>query len=315
MKSNLITLIVFLLSVFLLLEISIRLLPYNFYPIEMTRYALELKIPSENRKIGHVHRPYSKASLMDVDIQINSLGFRDKEYRAQKSTGVKRHIFLGDSITFAWGVSKEDSFEHLLEIAFNQTRQTEVINFGTGNYNTEQQVNLFFEKGFNLNPDQVVLFYFINDAEITPVRSRAWFLGYSQALTLIRYHLNILGLRLGVSKDFIQYYSDLYREDSLGWDRAQGALVELKKACGENQIKLKVVILPELHDLENYPFVEQHKKIREFLQANEIEFIDLLGEFAGFADSRSLWVASDDAHPNEKAHARIAEYSREFLEL
>jgi len=36
------------------------------YDIEMTRYANELKIPSANPRIGHVHRPSSSSTLMGL---------------------------------------------------------------------------------------------------------------------------------------------------------------------------------------------------------------------------------------------------------
>ena len=50
--------------------------------------------------------------------------------------------------------------------------------FRSGNYNTTQEVNLLIDKGLKYQPDQVVLFYFINDAEPVPKKSRFPGLGY-----------------------------------------------------------------------------------------------------------------------------------------
>ncbi len=163
---------------FLLGEGLIRCLErkFLFYDIEMTRYANEFKQDAKNPGIGHVHRPRARAILMGVPVQINADGFRDDDYSVGRSQKY-RIIFLGDSLTFGWGVRREDSFEHLLEKALSERYPTEIINFGTGNYNTEQEVNLFIERGLKYQPNKVVLFYFINDAEPLPKKSHWGFLG------------------------------------------------------------------------------------------------------------------------------------------
>ena len=79
-------------------------------------------------------------------------------------------------------------------------------------------------------------------------------------------------------------------------------------------MELQVVMLPELHDLENYPFTAEYAKVENFLRDNGIPVIDLTHSFAGYDDPAGLWVAPDDAHPNALAHRMIAEYSRTFLE-
>ena len=73
-------------------------------------------------------------------------------------------------------------------------------------------------------------------------------------------------------------------------------------------------MIPELHDLVNYPFDAVYTKVAEFLAENDIDYIDLTDSFRGYEDAVGLWVALDDAHPNARAHRMIAEYSREFLE-
>ena len=72
-------------------------------------------------------------------------------------------------------------------------------------------------------------------------------------------------------------------------------------------------MIPELHNLVEYPFAPEYDKVRTFLESNDIEVIDLTESFAGYADAPGLWVAMDDAHPNALAHKMIAEYSVDFL--
>lgn len=285
---------------------------HTFYDVEMSRYARLLKVDSANPKIGHVHRPSREERLMDVDVRINSDGFRDDEYPLEKSDRW-RIVFLGDSLTFGWGVEKDETFEALLERALQAKRPTEIINFGAGNYNTEQEVNLFLEKGLRYRPDQVVLFYFVNDAEPTPRTSRLEWLGNFRLATFYWSRVKSLWTRFDPSTGFEAYYRNLYREDAPGWQGAQAALLELRDACREHGIALQVVLLPELHAPVGQIFEPEYARVMDFLRGNGIPALDLSPRFAGESDPMSLWVAPDDAHPNARAHRAISEYSYDFI--
>ncbi|HXK26219.1 MAG TPA: SGNH/GDSL hydrolase family protein [Myxococcota bacterium] len=285
---------------------------HTFYDVEMSRYARLLKVDSENPKIGYVHRPNREEHLMNVDVRINSDGFRDDEYPLEKGARW-RIIFLGDSLTFGWGVEKDQTFEALLERALQAKRPTEIINFGAGNYNTEQEVNLFLEKGLRYRPDQVVLFYFINDAEPTPRASRLEWLGNFRIATFYWSRVKALWARFDPSTGFEAYYRDLYRDGAPGWQHAQEALLQLRDAAREHGIALQVVLLPELHAPAERLFAPQYARVMEFLRANGIPALDLSPRFAGETDPMSLWVAPDDAHPNARAHRAIADSSYDFI--
>lgn len=303
-----------LVAFFLFGELAMRLylMRQTFYDVEMSRYALSLKQDAENPLIGHVHRPNREVELMDVPVRTNADGFRDDDYPIEKGDRW-RIIFLGDSLTFAWGVEKEKSFEHLLEKVLDARRPTEIINFGAGNYNTVQEVNLFLEKGLPYQPDQVVLFYFINDAEPVPQRSSLAWLGYSRMATFYWSRIKALLARYDESTTFAGYYSALYEPDAQGWKDAKAAILQLRDVSREKGIAFQVVLLPELHDLVDYTFAREHGLISEFLRNNGVEVLDLAPSFADQTEPMSLWVALDDAHPNAKAHRLIAERSLEFI--
>jgi lysophospholipase L1-like esterase len=300
---------------FLLTEVATRVYTKVaiFYDVEMTRYGLEIKEPAGNPRIGHVHRPSSKAHLMGTDVSINSDGFRDKEYAREKAAGTRRIVVLGDSLTFGWGVEQHESFEHLLEQKMNQVRPTEAINFGHGNYNTDQEVSLFEEKGLAYKPDQVALFYFINDAEPTPERSSWGFLGGSRAITFFWSKIKSAKANLFPTGSFLEFYSGLYTDGRPGWEATKGALVRLAKLCNREGIELSVVILPELHHLKDYPFGDAHAKVRAVLEGEGVPVLDLAGKFPADIPPTELWVALDDAHPNARAHEMIANLALPFL--
>ena len=307
-------LLVTLLVCFLLGEIIIRIYlgHKTIYDIEMSRYSMTIKTDSENPLIGHMHKPNSSEKLMNVMVRINSDGFRDKEYPVQKSDKT-RIIFLGDSLTFGWGVEQEDTFDNVMEQELNKVSPTEIINFGTGNYNTEQEVNLFLEKGLKYKPDKVVLFYFINDAEKTPEKSRLWFLAYSRLLSFYWSRVHGAINNMFQSQSFYDYYAKLYRDDQVGWINTRKAFLQLKDVCIKNNTDLQVVLLPELHILKNYPFKKEHDLVSTFLKNNDISYLDLAPLFINYENPMELWVSMDDAHPNKPAHQMIAEYSLDFI--
>ncbi len=283
-----------------------------FYDVEMSRYALTLKVDSPNPLIGHHHRPSSEARLMGVTINTNADGFRDDEYPVEK--GARRRVmFLGDSLTLGWGVEKEETFEHLLEQDLSAKSPAEVINLGVGNYNTTQEVNLFIDKGLKYDPDQVVLFYFINDAEPVPQRSRFPGLGHFRIVTFYWSRIKALKAQLSESIGFQEFYSALYREGSPGWEQSKGSFLQLQEICRERGIDLKVVILPELHELVDYTFAKEHALIAEFLRENDISYIDLAPSFGNETEPQTLWVSRDDAHPNARAHRLISNYTLDFI--
>ncbi|MCH2169473.1 SGNH/GDSL hydrolase family protein [Myxococcota bacterium] len=295
-------------------EVTLRIyLEYRtFYDVEMSRYARLLKIDAENPRVGHLHRPNSEAELMDVEVRINSDGFRDDEIRSN-SNGTHRIIFLGDSLTFGWGVEQNETFAHLLERRLDAQSPTEVINFGTGNYNTEQEVELLLEKGLDYQPDQVVLFYFINDAEPVPQKSRFPWLGDLRIATFYWSRIKALAARWSDSAGYRDYYSALYRDGSEGLGRVRVALEKLRDASMDHGFEIQVVLLPELHELVDYPFRDEHAKISRMLSEIDIPTLDLAPAFADVTNPQELWVAPDDAHPNAKAHTRIADSSFNFI--
>ena len=295
-------------------EVLIRVyLGYNMaYDIEMTKYAMNLKKDSDNPLVGHEHRPNKSMELMDVMVDINSDGLRDKEYPVDK-TDARRIVFLGDSLTFGWGVEDNKTFATLIEEDLNSKEPTEVINFGTGNYNTEQEVNLFIDKGLKYNPDKVVLFYFINDAELTPEKSGLWFLGYSHFISFYWSRINSLMNNLVPSKSFQEYYESLYDQDEQGWINARKAILQLRDICKENGIEFQVVLLPELHDVNNEIFANVYNNLARFLGENNIDFLNLAKLFENHPNQIELWVSFDDAHPNNIAHRKIAESSLDFI--
>ena len=298
---------IFALIVFLcILEAILRIAFHRSmdFDIEMWKYAIELKQNSSNPLIGHVHAPGRSAHLMGVDVQINSNGLRDVEYPHDKPADTVRILMLGDSLTFGWGVKVEDTPSEMLEQSLNKNsrgRRYEVINTGVGNYNTEMEVNFFFDEGIKYDPDIVILNYFINDAELRSQRKMNFFLGWSYAYVYLSGRIDVLMRQFFNRSDWSRYYSDLYSGEASGWHIAATNIRQLKEFCDRRGIRMLLANYPEIRDFTNYKFMDIHRQLSRLAEDAQIAFVDLL-PWVKDLDENTLWVTRADPHPNRKAN-------------
>lgn len=287
------------------------------YDLEMWKYATRAKRIAADPQIGHEHIPGAKVYVMGTDVEINSKGLRDREFPYERPSGRTRILMLGDSITFGWGVTCEETSSKRLErLLKEQGFDVEVINTGIGNTNTEMQVAYFMTEGYKYNSDIVILNYFINDAEPRPAYHTIGFLQrYSYANTYLRGRIDVLLRMLSDRPDWKTYYRNLYRAGG-HWAQASAAIDQLAKFSHDRRFQLMIVNYPELRELEPYPFVEVSALIRAAAERNELPYLDLLSSVQGQPPS-SLWVTQADSHANGRANAffaeAIAEWIRPFL--
>ena len=111
----------------------------------------------------------SKTTEFKTHIRTNSLGLRaDREY-GRKAPNTFRILFLGDSFIMGVGVEQDETAGQVLERLLTGGDRTpsqtyEVINAGVPGYNTQQALTYLRESGLALEPDLVVLgFYIGND--------------------------------------------------------------------------------------------------------------------------------------------------------
>jgi lysophospholipase L1-like esterase len=295
------------------LELAVRVIFARSldFSMEMWKYATQLKQPVPDPLLRFVHAPNRSALLMGVPVSINSHGLRDREYSQAKPPDVYRIVVLGDSTTFGWGVPLEQTVAKILEDQLNKAqvpgyRHFEVLNAGTGNYNTVQEVThyLTYERAFS--PDLLILQYFINDAEPIPKERKLALLGRSYLLAFTISRIDAIMRFTGVRPDWKQYYASLYEDGQPGLEAAKQALGKLASSTDKDGVRLLVTILPELHEInKGYPFVAQHQKIRDLLVANHVPVIELIDALRGHGPESSLFVTPADAHPNGKANALI----------
>jgi len=281
------------------------------YNMEMWRYAADLKQPLKNMNLPFHHFPNKEGTYYGAVIKTNSLGLRDREYNPQKPEGAKRVILLGDSFTMGWGVASEDLYSKRLERILNSSGGSyEAINMGTGNYNTVMELELFKWKGLALAPDLVILMFFLNDTEPVP-RERTGLtyavVGHSYFASFLFDRLTRLRSRFLRNFEWSTYYRDLYSsKNSASLAAAARATREIVGLCNQRGIRLLIVNIPELRELEPYQFGYATDYIRGLAEEARVPFLDLLPALRPYPP-QSLWVSNEDPHANSKANAIIAQ--------
>ena len=281
--------------------------------IEMWKYARNAKVRSANPEIGHRNKPNVHLPLMGVEVRTNSHGLRDHTERSEaKPPGTYRILVLGDSITFGWGANYEKTFCRLLEKSLTAQppipgRKFEVLNTGVGNSNTAMEVEYFKEEGWKFQPDLVLVGWFINDAEPTPVPSRNWLAYHSFAYVWLDSALDSVMRNTKTRETYREYYRGLYGDDQAGWQKCQRAFASLASFCREKSIPCRVLLIPELHSLgAGYEFADIHDKIRALSARENLPTLELLSAFPGDGDPMLFWVCPSDAHPNDPANELMA---------
>ena len=280
------------------------------YGIEMWKYAKQVKQRSLNPLMSHEHAPNREATLMGVNVKTSSQGLRDRDYPQTKGPREHRILVLGDSLTFGWGVAVERTYPKILEQILNRVGSSDtvyqVINAGVGNYNTVQEVAYFKQRGIRYRPDEVILGFYINDAEPVPQPADSWLARTSYLYVLASSGWDSFMRNFGAKSGYADYYRRLYAEENPGWQACRQALEDLIKMCKREGIPLRLVLLPELHfPNDTYPFASIHDLVATIARRHGVPVLDLQRAFIGH-DPKSLWVSLGDAHPNEKAMEIIA---------
>lgn len=186
-----------------------------------------------------------------------------------------RLLFLGDSVTLAWGVDDDVSWIRRLEREARAAddRPLECLNAGHLSYDTVQELDYLATHGATLRPDAVVLTYVSNDIESTweqyePVlrpgvgiqvptptwreRAFAWWVRNFQGV----YGLWHLERELAAQPEPGGPAFSIQDEPrfALGWERSRAALEGLRQRCAELGVPFLVLdhTMPRIPELERW---------------------------------------------------------------
>jgi lysophospholipase L1-like esterase len=275
------------------------------YDIEMWRYANELKQKSDDPALDFDHVRSRSALLQNTEIRVNEWGLRGPPV-APLAPNARRILFLGGSITLGWGVAEDQTVEARLQrMLRGRGEQVQVLNGGVGNYNTERYVSRFLKELAGLKPTDIVVQYFLRDAEALDPGDGSFLLRHSElAVTLwIAYHRLSDNSGEHVLQD---YYRRVYDPHQRGFVVMREKLKELAIYAEAHGIRIYLAMTPDVHNLLDYKFDYIHEFMRQIATTDGYTFIDLLPAMRGRPPAE-LFAMPGDPHPNALGHQLMAE--------
>jgi hypothetical protein len=259
-----------------------------------------------------------------TQVRQNHLRFREREFAMQKPPGIYRIAVLGDSFTFGQGISEADRFSNRLEVALNDSdRAFEVLNFGRRGAETVDQIRMLEDTVFSVEPDFILLQWYINDVEgkDKSMRPAARPLIPSEELATILHKGSVLYFMLDeqwtamqVDLGWTASYTEYLRArfgDPGGLDSraAASAFSTLIALCRERSVPLGIVLFPHMRGIAmpTYPFDFLHERVLAQCAREGVDCLDLRAVMAHASRRGPLDVNRFDSHPNARANRIAAE--------
>lgn len=269
-----------------------------------------------------------------VDEALNSLGFREREFQLRKPPHVYRIAVIGDSVAYGYGVPSAARFSNRLEQHLARHGRAdvtyEVLNFAWPGWDTVNEVAILRTLVFGVDPDFVLLQWYVNDFEnryhagrpdaplLIPsetlrfmlLRSSALYsllepkwVALQEALWLADIHPAYMYRRFGDPEDPDSRY-------------AMDRIREFVGECRNRKTPVAIILFPGVSpDLieGRYAYNYLHNRVLAACREEGIVCVDLRRTFARDADYRRLWTSPLDPHPSPLAHALAAERLLEAL--
>jgi len=263
-------------------------------------------------------------------IQYNRDGFRDREYAFTKPRGKFRILAVGDSQTFGHGIERlEDTFPKRLEALLNQGMESpkfEVLNFSIPGWDTADQLQYIYKKGFLYQPDLILLNFFHNDLplslfsdcdsmdrEFVPQTGPLveW-LNRSLFYHFLKFRINRLLEKTGHKPSYADCYLSHYKSRS--WDMEQIYLDTMFYTTQMKKIHFMMTVLPIMFRLDaNYPFAFAHQKLKKYCSSRNLFCVDLYQEGFRGKNEDDFIISKKDRHLNAQGAEFVAQILFEKL--
>jgi lysophospholipase L1-like esterase len=242
--------------------------------------------------------------LQSIDIRLNEWGLRGGPVMTPPPK--RRILFLGGSITLGWGVPEQETVSARLQQRLrDEGEDVEVLNGGVGNYNAERYIERFFTQLEALNPTDIIVQYFLRDAEKLDPGGGNILLRNSELAVTSWIAFSRLANKSG-EQSLVDHYKDVYREDQPGYVEMKKRLNALADYAKARHIRIFVAMTPDVHDLANYRFGFIHDRMRAIASELGVRYIDFL-PVLGKRSPEEIWAMPGDPHPNAIAHGLMAD--------
>ena len=290
------------------------------HPTEIHEYALDNPNYTLTRLVSGPQRYEYTPGTEQYDLVVNSLGFRDREYEAEKSPGTYRILVVGDSIVLGDSASDlvavDQVLANVMEDALNEvagTSRYEVFSTGVAGYNLVQQVAFLERRGLGFEPDLIVIGACLNDfAPPQEVRRHGgvWQVSFYDEFFPASLPLGPL------AKPTLQYvFLSRYLARSLGnlgWGEGE-AVINLDEGRTDEALRqlsemrqsvpIVVAVFPFLVPGYTRPETDvEHRMVIDEYRAAGFEPIDLVEEFDAIPVEDLKADPDDHVHPNDLGH-------------
>ena len=238
-----------------------------------------------------------------IRYSLNDMGCRDRDLPLERAAGTFRVLALGDSYTMGVGVRARDVFTTRLEHLLNGARDPdspryEVINCGVSGYSTENARVLYERHTARYHPNLVLLTMVWNDDRSFSDEVRMGF--HEQTRDRLFRTMRLVDTTLARWR--------LYHRD---YANAMRALQGLQTAVEAHGARLAVIIArndtrPEWDGL--------YEAVYGSIDTLAVPVLDLWSRLRKEPRREMIVLPGLDDHPNERAHAIMAEEVRKFLD-
>ena len=248
-------------------------------------------------ELGHVPR-------MGPDYKYSTLGAKHNDYPLEKRPDWLRVMFLGDSIT-SIGYTGADLKKKLAG------QKIEFWNCGVTGYSTFQELRYYERYCHVIQPDVIVLNFFLNDFDGTPVVLKN---DQDQYVVITPYaggsHFSPWLFKNSVIyRIYLSLKIALFGRQGLAED-VEKYISELNRLGAQEHFRLRVVIYPWLDHFDNWPkrFQEQYHQAVAIMKRLGLTYYDL----------RPLLDKALENHPVEWSHRAKGDFvhpSKDFCAL
>jgi lysophospholipase L1-like esterase len=286
--------------------------------------------------VGWVMLPSDKHYTYGNYVTLNKLGLRDSEI-STKLPHEYRILAIGDSHVYGQGVNEDGLLTTVLEQKLNKTGSScrfNVINMGVRAYSTNNELALLKKIGFSLDPDRIMVFFYINDFIPVNIANR-----YTRFADMGWYTFDFSGkpedkaiakwkkIQLLRNSAFLMWIQDIYSsfvnrsnyinklllgelDDGLRIDleKTINTLDEIRLLSEQRGVHLTLAVIPVSAQLtKKFPQQMYQSILKEYAENTEIDFVDLLPDLQShYIQYQDSLVLPFDGHYNSEGHSVMA---------
>ena len=275
---------------------------------------------------------YKSIQFESFSPPLNEAGFRQHPFDSHLfDDDAVRILFLGDSVTFGFGVADGNArFTDLLAARLDRMstagRRYYVYNAGVSGTEPTRWIGYLQKLMPSYRPNIVFAEFNLRDGTkiciaLSCYNGKIAELRAKHAVGLISkysYVARVLEDR-AVANEFNSDYEAQLRNAYFGsesetatWRREQTSLLALASICRDHGIPFHMVLFPVLTNLERYPYDSVEADIARFAGDHGIPFFSLTPAFRNRRGA-DLWIGPGDQHPNARGHSIVADALYPYL--